>query len=171
MEEIQHILRFRHDPRPLCNQPVAALTERIDAPSRQRKYLFSLLQRQIRRNQGTASFRASTTSTRSESPLMIRFRIGKWDAVGGTPGPYSDNMPPCSRMRACSRMPDGGITGVNPTAHHGIRQSTAHPSRPYAPPDRSPAPCHSLPARRFLPESGRNTLPPVVHTAYSCAPR
>ena len=53
-------------------------------------------------------FRASTTSTRSESPLMIRFRIGKWDAVGGTPGPYSDNMPPCSRMRACSRMPDGG---------------------------------------------------------------
>ena len=43
MEEIQHILRFRHDPRSLCNQPVAALTERIDAPSRQRKYLFSLL--------------------------------------------------------------------------------------------------------------------------------
>ena len=41
MEEIQHILRFRHDPRSLCNQPVAALTERIDAPSRQRKYLFS----------------------------------------------------------------------------------------------------------------------------------
>ena len=108
MEEIQHILRFRHDPRSLCNQPVAALTERIDAPSRQRKYLFSLFQRQIRRNQGAASFRASTTSTRSESPLMIRFRIGKWDAVGGTPGPYSDNMPPCSRMRACSRMPDGG---------------------------------------------------------------
>ena len=56
MEEIQHILRFRHDPRSLCNQPVAALTERIDAPSRQRKYLFSLLQRQIRRNQGAASF-------------------------------------------------------------------------------------------------------------------
>ena len=55
MEEIQHILRFRHDTRPLCNQPVAALTERIDAPSRQRKYLFSLLQRQIRRNQGAAS--------------------------------------------------------------------------------------------------------------------
>ena len=53
-------------------------------------------------------FRAYTTSTRSDSPLMIRFRIGKWDAVGGTPGPYSDNMPPCSRMRACSRMPDGG---------------------------------------------------------------
>ncbi len=70
---------------------------------------------------------ASTTSTPSESPLIILLRMGKFLASGTVPGANSERISPPSRMAACSCPFSGGYTQSGPVPSTAM--VLPHPAR------------------------------------------
>ncbi len=112
---------------------------------------------------------ASTTTTASEIPLMIRFRSGKCSARGSPPGrARSPKLHVCLYLAANSLVL-GRIDAIESRAKHGDGRSAAA-RRPRAPPNRRRVPARSprrcrarrAPRRAAARPEARTASPPAI---------
>ena len=66
---------------------------------------------------------ASTTTTASESPLMIRFRAGKWNGRGAVPGGHSLSTTPSAAIGLAQPAVLGRIDDVHTRSEDGGRRA------------------------------------------------